>query len=55
MIITKRVKLSTAQIEQSVTICIDNIVALAFLQVDEIENLLFKPIIQKHFLTSDPS
>jgi hypothetical protein len=39
VIIAKRIELCATQIKVSVTVNINNVVALAFLQVDEAENL----------------
>lgn len=39
MVVTKRVQFSSAQVKQSLAISINNIVALALLQVDEVQHL----------------
>ena len=39
MIVSKRVQLGPAQVEQSVPVSVNNVVALASFEVDEVEDL----------------
>lgn len=55
MVVSKGVKLGSAEIKEGVAISVNNIVTLALLQIDKVENLIIIFDLYHVFLTSEPS